>query len=316
MSNSKKNKKASATTIQYPSSESYNEKINPEWVKKTLNEPKVKTEVEQDITQAKLANGRRTETIIGVSVVMVILAILSGIIFFACMNGSKQDKSDYPAPSFVTSDGGIVFTSKGIDRNGKRWDKINSASSNTINHKPVTAFYSEALCAGCSSVERETSPTIQKWLKDNKIVFKHYPITILDVLSHGTYYSTRMAAAFYRIAEISDAKTYFKFLSIMMSEKVQPKEEDFKDIPNANIAKYAQQAGLSADKAKQVVDGKYQRYAYYTTRKIVHDKKLWRITSDGSRTFMTPVIVNDGKLMDNFGVASLNEYIKQQLKIK
>lgn len=289
------------------------------------NKPK---SAKKELTEEEaMRRTNRQAMLLGVSSIIIIFALVAGFIFFVTATkkndnapnspvNTEESPVNYAKPSFVTSDGGIVLTKNGIDRNGRRWNKINSVKNNTINHRPVVAFYSEALCAGCGAVERETGDTVRKWLKNDKVVYKHYPITILDVLSGDDHYSTRVAAMLYRVAELGDAKTYLNFLSIIMSSEIQPKEAAFKNIPDEKFVEYAKKAGLPADKARKVIDGKYIMFAYYNTRNLTTNKSLWRTARDGSKAFMTPIVVTNGNLVNNFSARDFNTFLADRLKIK
>lgn len=261
-----------------------------------------------------IAKANRQLTLIGV-ITTVIIAFIIGIAIFAGWKSNQPKDTASNSPSFVTNTGAIVITKDGVDKNGSRWNDINSKDKNTINGLPVLGNGQDPLCPGCGAIEREVGPTIKYWVTSGKLVYKQYPISILNRLSDNTEYSTRVAAAFYRMAEVAP-EHYLDFVEIMYSNGVQPDESNFVNIEDSQIAKYAVKAGATPAQAKQVVDGKYREYVDNNSYNLSKDESLYRTGSDGAPTFMTPLVIINGKVVDDFSTNDFAKYLADNLDLK
>ena len=252
----------------------------------------------------------RMYTLIGIATV-VILAMITLLIGFVIWHGN-QPKTASVSPSFTTSNGAIVIVNGKVDNNGKRWDNIDSKDNNTINHLPVIVNGQDPLCPGCGALEREIGDTVEYWSEHNQVVYKQWPLSILDRLSNGARYSTRVAADFYRFAEL-DPNDYLKFVSIMYESGIQPSESAFVNIDDSKIQEYGKKAGLTDEQAKQLTDGKYQDFVEATTSNLSKDKSLWRDAGDGQSTFMTPLLVINGELVQSYDADDMTTYIANKI---
>ena len=232
----------------------------------------------------------RSMTIIGIIVVTIIIGII-GIIGFSIWR-SNQPITVSATPSFVASDGAIVITKNGIARNGRKYDNVTTGKTTK-----VVSDYQDFLCPGCAAVNQEIATPLKTYIRNGSIILKQYPISILDRLSNSTEYSTRLAAMAYRVAEL-DPDHYLDFVDLMFSDEVQPDEENFKNITDSQLVKYAIKAGLSKSDAKKSIDGKYTDYVTATTKTITADTSLWRDSGNGEKVFMTPIVRVNGKDLD------------------
>lgn len=274
---------------------------------------RAKTQEELEAEQAAIEKANRQTTTIGV-VFVVIIALIIGTIGFFIWKGNQPKTADV-VPSFVDSKGAIVITKDGVDKNGSRWNNINSQKENTINGLPILGNGQDPLCPGCGAVEREIGNAVKYWVKTGKIVYKQYPIAILNRLSNGSNYSTRVSAAFYRMAEVAP-EHYLDFVEIMYDESVQPKESSFQDIPDEKIAEYAEKAGATKEQAQQVVDGKYKDYVDANTDNLSNDESLFRTSSDGTKSFMTPLVLINGAVVNDFGADDFTSWLAGQLNVQ
>lgn len=244
-------------------------------------------------------------TRIGIIVVAVIMVIIAAA-GFAIWKGN-QPVQVANTPSFITSDGAVVITKDGVQRNGSEYDHDNTNN--------VVRDYQDFLCPGCGSVNRMLGTPMKSYLKSGDMILKDYPISILDNISKGKKYSTRVAAMAYRVAEL-DPEHYLDFVDLMFSESVQPHESDFKDITDAQLEKYAMKAGLSASNARKSVDGKYTDYVTSNTKKIVKDTSLWRTGANGTKQFMTPIVIVNNKSLDFDSDTDLGRQLATALGVK
>lgn len=276
----------------------------------TKKNARKKTNDEIKAENAAQLKETRMYTLIGITTV-VILAMITLLIGFVIWHGN-QPKTASVSPSFTTSNGAIVIVNGKVDDNGKRWDNIDSKDNNTINHLPVIANGQDPLCPGCGALEREIGDTVEYWSEHNQVVYKQWPLSILDRLSNGARYSTRVAADFYRFAEL-DPNDYLKFVSIMYESGIQPSESAFVNIDDSKIQEYGKKAGLTDEQAKQLTDGKYQDFVEATTSNLSKDKSLWRDAGDGQSTFMTPLLVINGELVQNYDADDMTTYIANKI---
>lgn len=279
----------------------------------TKKNARKKTNDEIKAENAAQLKETRMYTLIGITTV-VILAMITLLIGFVIWHGN-QPKTASVSPSFTTSNGAIVIVNGKVDDNGKRWDNIDSKNNNTINHLPVIANGQDPLCPGCGALEREIGDTVEYWSENNQVVYKQWPLSILDRLSNGARYSTRVAADFYRFAEL-DPADYLKFVSIMYESGIQPSESAFVNIDDSKIQEYGKKAGLTDEQAKQLTDGKYQDFVEATTSNLSKDKSLWRDSGDGQPTFMTPLLVLNGELVQDYSADDMTTYIANKIGLK
>lgn len=274
---------------------------------------RAKTQEEIDAENAAIAKANKQMTTIGV-VFVIIIALIIGTIGFFIWKGSQPKTADM-VPSFVTNKGAIVITKDGVDKNGARWNNINSQKENTINHLPVLGNGQDPLCPGCGAVEREIGKTVKYWVKEGKLVYKQYPISIMNRLSNGKNYSTRVSAAFYRMAEVAP-EHYLDFVELMYDESVQPSESAFQDIPDEKLAEYAEKAGATKEQAQQVIDGKYKDYVDANSDNLSNDESLYRTGSDGTPTFMTPLVIVNGTVVDDFSTSDFTGWLADRLGLQ
>lgn len=273
---------------------------------------KKKTPEQEALELAALKKEQRSQQMIGMIAVGIIVLIIALSGFFIWKG--HQPKTADVVPSFVTSNGAIVITKDGIEQDGKKWDNVNSAKTNTINGLPVLTNGQDPLCPGCGALEREIGAAVEYWVDNGKLVYKSWPISILNRLSNGTEYSTRVAAAFYRMAEL-EPDHYLDFVKIMYESGVQPNESAFKDISDEKIAEYAEKAGVSKENAQKVIDGKYKDYVDANSENLSKDESLYR-DANGTKTFMTPLLVINGEVLDDFNQDDMTSYIASKLGLK
>ena len=242
-----------------------------------------KDEKQHDVFKEMTPKERRKTTVLGVvSTVAVILVVILAV--FAIGRGHGKDDTGptkpVQTPAFAGSDGAIVITGGGV---------VDGAKYNGRNDAKTVRDYQDFLCPGCGELNRELAGPFREYLADGSMILKQYPISILDRLSDGTEYSTRTAAMAYRVAEL-DPKHYLDWVDVMFSKGVQPDEETFRPVDDAELQKLAVKAGLSSDDAKKSTDGRYVEYVKTQTRRALKDESLWRADETGKRQFMTPIL--------------------------
>lgn len=237
----------------------------------------------RDIDEEMTPEERRKTTLLGVISVAVVILIILLAVFAIGRGHGKEDTEPAkagPVPAFAGSDGAIVITGDGV---------VDGAKYNGRNDAKTVRDYQDFLCPGCGELNRELAGPFREYLADGSMILKQYPISILDRLSDGTEYSTRTAAMAYRVAEL-DPKHYLDWVDVMFSEGVQPDEEKFKPVDDAELQRLAVKAGLSGEDAKKSTDGRYVEYVKTQTKRALKDESIWRADETGKRQFMTPIL--------------------------
>ena len=184
--------------------------------------------------------------------IIVIIGLIIGVVVYVAKNPSAPE-----APSFTTSDGGIVITKDGVQKDGRKYDDIGT--------KNVIKVVWDGICPGCADLDRTMKSDYKAYLGSGKVTMKEYPISIMDRASKDTLYSTRMAAAAYRLAELDPAH-YLDFVHYIFKADVQPDEADFKGGSDAQIQKWAMKVGVSKDIASKITDGTYTDFVTRNTQ--------------------------------------------------
>ncbi|MDR1834012.1 MAG: thioredoxin domain-containing protein [Propionibacteriaceae bacterium] len=104
----------------------------------------------------------------------------------------------------------------------------------------VDVFF-DFMCPGCGSFESVNSADLMQLVSEGAITLRMHPMNFLDRLSQGTNYSTRAANAFVAIARAEPDKA-LQFADYLWHN--QP-GENTEGLSDAEIAAYAQQAGVS-----------------------------------------------------------------------
>lgn len=243
----------------------------------------------------------RKQTIIGVIVVIIIVALIAGIITWRVI-ASKQNSetvatskdSAYTAmnasnavkPSeYVSKDGAIVITKRGIIKNP---DSSLTASEKKLKRVDT---YVDLNCPGCGAVDRSLNQYYQGYLNNDKIVLRIHPIAFLDNVSTDEY-STRAANSVYRLLDYAPDKIY-DYLTYLFSNGFQPGEgSDYKPVTDEDLRRAAVKVGVDSSDAAHITDKKYATYVKNVTTYVINDKSLWK---KDATSFSTPVILVDGR---------------------
>lgn len=253
---------------------------------------------------------RKTSLIVGWSIIVaIIVAIAGGIGAYSYFNyqntiqlnnrretSFKQVKK-LTKPAFMTDDGAFEVSNTGLVTNG-----LSAAQKRLVR---VDA-YVDPLCPGCGATERALNPSYLKLLKENKIILRIHPITILDPLSTDKY-STRAAAAMIRAVGLRPELGY-QYVIKLMSADFQPHEgSDYKAVSDSKLQAAAREVGYSKTESEKITDLKYAKWLLAITSYTTSRKELYR---SGENNFITPLVQVNGQNM-SFTMSTPESLAKQ-----
>lgn len=201
-----------------------------------------------------LAKERRSQAIIGVIVVAIIVALL-GFAAWALVNSHQQTQAAKqaakqasspaavaekkealanvsPKPARVDDDGAVIITSHGVGNNGNL-------------DVPTVTFYTEPLCPGCAAVHQELDSTLKTMVLSGQINLKVVPLVFQDNKSSDRY-STRAMDGFLQFIQSDlDPSHALDYLANIYAKDFQPGElDDYKPVSNLQLAQQAVKAGV------------------------------------------------------------------------
>jgi protein-disulfide isomerase len=258
----------------------------------------------------------RKQTIIGVIVVALVIALIGGIMTWRIIAG-KQDaeqvatsqgsaydimnSSSTDRPSdYLTKDGAFVVTKDGVVK-----DPATVVSKLGKNVKIVDT-YVDLNCPGCGAVDRSLNRYYQQYLENGKIALRVHLIAFLNNVSSDQY-SERAANAVYRMLDVAPDKT-LDYMTYLLSDGVQPGEgAEYKSFTDKDLQAAAVKVGVDQGKVSTLTDKKYDTYVTNVTTYVVNDKDLWK---ENATSFTTPIVLVDGKQLtfDDSG-AFINQFI-------
>jgi len=214
------------------------------------------------------------------------LIVVAAVVFFILRQdeGSPdtnfEDKplSQVEMPSTAQETGGIPVGAGG-------------AAGTTNEGAPVVDIYLDYMCPICGQFEAANAASIDQMTADGTATVVYHPVSILDRQSQGSQYSTRSAAA---VAWVADqAPEAFPAFSAALFTN-QP-AEGTEGLTNAQLASFAEEAGVPADVAAGIEDGTalktFGQYVFSATNAATE-------AADGN--FGTPRVLIDGEEFPNW----------------
>lgn len=236
-------------------------------------------------------------TIIAILTVIVVVVSVIVLVRFATVTkqannpDSGSDLSEYTTaianvqtkPEGVSNTYGFI-----ISRNGY---------SNPVKGVPTVGIYMDFMCPGCGNFERLNSDNIEKMVNAGQINVEYHFMNFLDSASPDKY-STRAANAAIYIAQ-KDSGHFLEFVSKMMSEEVQPKENSNSVPSDDDIAQYAEGVGVPKDIAEAAVKAGYSDWVSAVNKYTTKRPSLYNLSGDyAGKSMSTPAITINGKLID------------------
>lgn len=263
------------------------------------------------------AKERRNTTIIGVVVVLIIVALI-GFAGYRVYDSHQQStqatetaqrksqeaeatlkslpKSERPAA--MSSEGAVILTKDGV-------------VSDPDNHKVadgtvVVDTYFDLQCPGCAYTEQTLSESYANYLKEGKIELRLHPISFMNAYSSDKY-SERVDNALVMVAEYEPDK-FYPFMQYALSSGVFPGEgSQYKGVSDKDIQKYGEAIGLKKNTIDHLLDKKYSKLLTAATDWVVGRTDLMKTDGTGGKSFSTPVVTVNGKMMN----MSADNYVKE-----
>lgn len=217
--------------------------------------------------------------VLGLFVVGLAVAIW---LIFAESQKSGMEKVD-AKPAGVVNDTGIP-----VDENG--------AAGTLVEGAPQLDVYVDFMCPVCGQFEALNGADITELREAGDVALVLHPVAILDRMSNGSEYSTRSASALAYVAEESP-ESFMAYHDLLFAN--QPAENSA-GLSDAQLASFAEQAGVSADVAEGISDGTatetYGRWVQESTELASSAEELANPETGG---FGTPtVMVDDERFAD------------------
>lgn len=266
---------------------------------------------------ANLASNGKTETRIGIAVVLVIILIIGSIIGGVWWSKHKTAekaaerassatqtlKTIKTKPANITDDGAFDFVEGKV---------IPASDENNAKYKNLVKVdvYMDFNCPGCGSTERTLGSRYNELLASNEIMLRIHPIAFLNNVSTDKY-SERSANAVMQVAD-QDPEHLLSYIQYLMQSDIQPQEgSDYKSVSDKDLQKYAKAAGVEVKDYSTLTNMKFSKYTKAITDFLTTRKNLVRPNAD---QFTTPIVMVNGKhlmfdtnsLLDEFNTAVSN----------
>lgn len=245
------------------------------------------------LAQSQVHAKERKSTMIIVAISVVGLLIFGGIVYFivnsAKVPGLDESGAVLPAGSDVT--GGIPVGKTGIVGVDVPGDEV-----------PRVDIYEDFMCPICGQFEEINAADIDEMREAGTISVYYHPVAILDHTSLGSEFSTRAANAAATVAD--QAPEHFHSFTAAMYAN-QP-EEGTEGLDDAAIASIAESAGVPADVAGMLDDGKFTKWVIAATDQASQDGMT------GTPTVMVDREVLDQAEVPYFQPGALKAHLESQ----
>ncbi len=273
-----------------------------------------KVDMPASISQETVDNGgkfyveereRRQQTIIGIVVTIIIMAMIAAIgvtayqafyqpqIDVERMQIERSEKAKKQLkklgakykPEVVNFKGGILISKLGYNK--------------PVAKAPTVATYFDPLCPGCGNFNREADKTLISMVNAGQINLEIHPMSFLDKFSAG-HYSTRVTGAIMYIASYDNNPQHLlQFVNSIFSEEFQPEEgKDQKPVSNEELIKLAKESGISDEIASKAFDRKYLKWQSLINDCTPDFKELLNVSGTNKGSMTTPTVTINGKLLD------------------
>lgn len=234
-----------------------------------------------------------------IAILTVIIIVVSVIIFarFATVTKhANNPDSGSDLSEYTTAIDNVQTKPEGVsDTYGFNISK--NGYSNPVKGVPTVGIYMDFMCPGCGNFERLNSDNIEKMVNAGQINVEYHFMNFLDSASPDNY-STRAANAAIYIAQ-KDSGHFLKFVSKMMSEEVQPKENSDSVPSDDDIAQYAEGVGVPKDIAEAAVKAGYSDWISAVNKYTTKRPSLYNLSGDyAGKSMSTPAITVNDKLID------------------
>ena len=187
-------------------------------------------------------------------------------------------------PANTMQDGGFILTPTGGTTSAYNPDL------------PTLGIYFDYHCIWCYQFEMINLQNIRDIAASGEVNVVLHPVSILDRATPRTHFSTRSLAAAGWIAQYSP-EHFLDFHALMFEN--QPNEQGG-DMSNAQIAAFAEQAGVPANVAAGIADGTAaQTYGQWVASLSAATLQMPNLRNPATGSFGTPTITLNDEIMDN-----------------
>ncbi|MBQ1301456.1 MAG: thioredoxin domain-containing protein [Aeriscardovia sp.] len=248
--------------------------------------------------ELQLRQDRKRQTILGVIVVAVLVAVLCVVGYFiwranrpspspTSASTSQQERQEAEAelasvkvkPSAALSNGGFLISKNGMNK--------------PVSGVPTISIYMDFICPACGEVDRDIDDTLIQMVNAGQVNVEIHPEAFLDDESTDQYSSRAAAAAVY-VAQNEPGK-FLDVVRALFASGYQPQEsQNYKPVSNAQIAAQLEKAGVSPRVAQDAVKGTYIDWVNAQTSMASTDTALEHPSGQMKGEITTPTFIING----------------------
>ena len=250
------------------------------------------TQAARAVAAARGSGAERNKIIVGLVVVVVLAAIvIGGVIWSKKSDNTAQASTNIPTKTLS------------VNYPVQRQDAVVIAGKDSA--KVTLDFYEDFICPGCGAFEKKYSDTVEKALEAGTIKVRYNMLPMLDRMSNPPGYSTRAANAGLCAA---DAGQFPNFHASLYAS--QPKEQSA-GYDNGKLAQLGKDLGINAASWESCVNnGTYQSALSKHLNDTISNPSLQQDDGNGGKSFFTPTIVANGKIVDVQNPSWLDDLVK------
>ena len=244
---------------------------------------------QEEARRLQEAKERRQQTMIGVIVTVVIIAMiaLGGFVYWRSHRPVKTQDLEQARqavarvkekPSAANDQGGFLISSQGLNK--------------PVAKAPTVEIYMDFMCPGCGALHRGLDSTLTGLVDAGQINLVIYPMSFMDRLSTDNY-STRTGTATIYVAQ-HDPDHLLPFIANLYAKDFQPDESDYHPISNDKIRQQAIKAGVDPKVADQAVKGRYRAWIKAMDAYTPLRKELWNPSGSNKGQMTTPTVRING----------------------
>lgn len=243
-------------------------------------------------------NDRRRQTVLGVIVVAVLIAILCVVGYFIWRdNRSSSTASDSSSTSAAQQEAKAELASVKVKPSAALANGGFLVSKNGLNKPvkgvPTISIYMDFICPACGEVDRDIDDTLIQMVNAGQVNVEIHPEAFLNDESTDEYSSRAAGAAVY-VAQYEPDKL-LDVVRAFFSSGYQPKEsQNYKPVSNAMIAAQLEKAGVSTQVAKDAVKGTYVSWVNAQSAVAATDPSLKHPSGELKGELTTPTFIING----------------------
>ncbi|WP_029678360.1 DsbA family protein [Bifidobacterium sp. 7101] len=250
---------------------------------------KAALKAQEEARRLQEAKERRQQTMIGVFVTVVLIALiaLGGFLYWRSHRPVKTQDLEQARqavakvkekPSAANDQGGFLISSQGLNK--------------PVAKAPTVEIYMDFMCPGCGALHRGLDSTLTGLVDAGQINLVIYPMSFMDRLSTDNY-SSRTGTATIYVAQ-HDPDHLLPFIANLYAKDFQPDESDYHPISNDKIRQQAIKAGVDPKVAEQAVKGHYRDWIKAMDTYTPLRKELWNPSGANKGQMTTPTVRING----------------------